>query len=705
MPDAPLSVPSAAKSKSSVQMICESVVDAVAIVVTAALMYAGKVPSDLGLLLIGALAGVRVLDLFGARTGGGGPPTSGPGLGGLAGLVIAVGGALTGVLGKSVARIGASVAVAGLVLTALAAGVLGACYHRDGSPYSAADYGSFGRQVVATACAMHRVGGPLVLALAGGNQYVTLVEHEADQLCALATSTPSATAYARARRASSRRSRSRPARNEARRRDRARAAPLAARARAHRRRVGDRPRHGPRPAVVRVIAFDPARTLLRELPDATSRAAPRAVRPLRPRGPRARGPRALVGARRRGARARRALARRGRGRAAKKQRARSARPPPDPPAHPRSVPLFRPPTAAARARGGRAPPCPRSPRSRPASTSRSTARRSRGRRTARASTGARARSTSSATLACGASRCTASAPSSTARRSSPSRGSARARGLLALAAYGMDSDDAAGKGKRIGAVARLAECDAVVLDAEGRWEDESRAAEGAHADALRKALRDAAPDAYVIDQPWPVPTLHWSRFPYEEFARCVNAHAPQFYFNDWKGPEPLPPPVRALRGLVGEARGAPRRRAARAPALPHDAGVRLGRHPRDLEHCARDERDADAVGRAVPHADVMRALLNRHAARCVAPNPAADGLSVTLSRHRLSRSVPASPVPPQPQLAQCERSLRGTTPPHAGTTIRPCAPQPAHRSPTKTCAEHAAGAASLQPTAPHSAQR
>jgi len=111
----------------------------------------------------------------------------------------------------------------------------------------------------------------------------------------------------------------------------------------------------------------------------------------------------------------------------------------------------------------------------------------------------------------------------------------RERAVLSWAAYGMDDSDPELKANRIGSVLASDLCDGVVLDAEGAWEDEASDVAKAHAfyTAFR-TWRDRAKGKVVIDQPWPKPTVHWSRFPWEDFSACVDAHAPQDYYNDWK---------------------------------------------------------------------------------------------------------------------------------------------------------------------------
>lgn len=114
---------------------------------------------------------------------------------------------------------------------------------------------------------------------------------------------------------------------------------------------------------------------------------------------------------------------------------------------------------------------------------------------------------------------------------------AQAHGLASAPAFGVDAADPAGKGARLAVVANAAASKTLVLDAEGAYDP------GKHAEAhaLAVAFRRDAPDALVVDQSWPVPTLH-AGFPYAEFAGFadiaghyvpfVNAHAEQRYYNE-----------------------------------------------------------------------------------------------------------------------------------------------------------------------------
>lgn len=102
-------------------------------------------------------------------------------------------------------------------------------------------------------------------------------------------------------------------------------------------------------------------------------------------------------------------------------------------------------------------------------------------------------------------------------------------GLQALAAFGLGDAHPEVAGACIGRTATLLGCAGVLFDAEGAWE---HTGDRAKAVAIGQAFRAVAPSAVAIDQPWPVPSLHGS-FPFAEFARAMDAHAPQFYVNDW----------------------------------------------------------------------------------------------------------------------------------------------------------------------------
>jgi hypothetical protein len=135
-------------------------------------------------------------------------------------------------------------------------------------------------------------------------------------------------------------------------------------------------------------------------------------------------------------------------------------------------------------------------------------------------------------------------------------------GLLACASVGLDGRrDEDGttltvqeKGDLVGALAAETTCAGVWLDAEGRWDRDEKPADDmneAGALAFGKALRAAAPTAWVADQPWPILDVHGdvrrtarpienggvlTGFPADEFAAsCVNGdRAVQLYWANWR---------------------------------------------------------------------------------------------------------------------------------------------------------------------------
>lgn len=106
------------------------------------------------------------------------------------------------------------------------------------------------------------------------------------------------------------------------------------------------------------------------------------------------------------------------------------------------------------------------------------------------------------------------------------------RGMKSLAAFGLGSTRPVDYGNWIGDLANAPDCDGVVFDMEGAWEDEQ--ADKAKAKLMGDTFRAKAPNALAIDQPWPVPTLHWSMFPWEESAEFIDIRAPQYYCNNWR---------------------------------------------------------------------------------------------------------------------------------------------------------------------------
>ncbi len=114
---------------------------------------------------------------------------------------------------------------------------------------------------------------------------------------------------------------------------------------------------------------------------------------------------------------------------------------------------------------------------------------------------------------------------------------AKANGLACYAAYGLGSKDPVQRGTWIGKVAQHPDCSGILFDMEGGFEDENSDKQAAT--DLGKAFVAQFPngerDVWCCDQPWAVPSYHWSKFPWEEAAAFVDARAAQFYYNDWKG--------------------------------------------------------------------------------------------------------------------------------------------------------------------------
>jgi hypothetical protein len=110
-------------------------------------------------------------------------------------------------------------------------------------------------------------------------------------------------------------------------------------------------------------------------------------------------------------------------------------------------------------------------------------------------------------------------------------------GLVPVCVAGLDSDDPLGKAQRLGAILERDDCHALGHDLEGKGEDEAGPHEWQHAmDYVRELLRlhaGVVRSKLCFDQPWPVPTKHWSRFPYEPYAGICRAHAEQDYIEDW----------------------------------------------------------------------------------------------------------------------------------------------------------------------------
>jgi hypothetical protein len=113
---------------------------------------------------------------------------------------------------------------------------------------------------------------------------------------------------------------------------------------------------------------------------------------------------------------------------------------------------------------------------------------------------------------------------------------AKPRGMTTYAAFGLGPSHPYDRGAWIGKTALHPDCAGVLFDMEGSFEID--AGKQAAADIGRGFLAqfpNNVADVWACDQPWADPSVHWSKFPWEEIAGFVDARAAQFYFNDWKG--------------------------------------------------------------------------------------------------------------------------------------------------------------------------
>lgn len=106
------------------------------------------------------------------------------------------------------------------------------------------------------------------------------------------------------------------------------------------------------------------------------------------------------------------------------------------------------------------------------------------------------------------------------------------KGLICIASFGLDSENPVLKGQKMGEVVAASKSKILILDMEGLWEDEASDKESAK--LMGQEIRKLAPDALIIDQPWPIPTVHWSKFPWEETADYVDIRSPQLYVNNYR---------------------------------------------------------------------------------------------------------------------------------------------------------------------------
>lgn len=204
---------------------------------------------------------------------------------------------------------------------------------------------------------------------------------------------------------------------------------------------------------------------------------------------------------------------------------------------------------------------------------------------------------------------------------------AKARGLASLAAFGMNSDDATGKARRIAAVAKHPLCLGVVLDPEGDFEDETHAAEAQHAGEFAREFRKLAGDrVWTTWQPWPVPTQHWSTYPWEEFAACVDAHSEQRYVNDWRRQWGTKRYAKCEAWFTESwAKMEDRLRRAGISPRPHVQtieGYGWADIPADLEACIASHPSQFVWCEWRPDRDVLAAIANATQKRCATPQAA-----------------------------------------------------------------------------------
>jgi hypothetical protein len=137
----------------------------------------------------------------------------------------------------------------------------------------------------------------------------------------------------------------------------------------------------------------------------------------------------------------------------------------------------------------------------------------------------------------------------------PAAAWAQAQGLPFAFSFGVDGPGTgASKGKAIGELlASVHDLSFALLDAEGAWDAKSAPCDTdeANALALGQALRAAAPNVIVGDQPWFAIESHgherptalalgkggtFAGFPSDEFASFLQFRAPQLYFRDFHEP-------------------------------------------------------------------------------------------------------------------------------------------------------------------------
>lgn len=109
------------------------------------------------------------------------------------------------------------------------------------------------------------------------------------------------------------------------------------------------------------------------------------------------------------------------------------------------------------------------------------------------------------------------------------RNEATRRGLQPCVAFGLNDADPEGKGERMAEVCKEG-ASACVLNDESAWDQSDDAAKVA---LMCAPIAKDAPKTLMLEQSWPVPTVH-AAHPYEEFNRWCVALCEERYYNDFK---------------------------------------------------------------------------------------------------------------------------------------------------------------------------
>ncbi len=194
----------------------------------------------------------------------------------------------------------------------------------------------------------------------------------------------------------------------------------------------------------------------------------------------------------------------------------------------------------------------------------------------------------------------------------------RERGLISLAAFGMDDTDPEGKARRISAVSHHPDCAGIVFDWEGRWEDESD--DAAKALAFEKVYSELGADRWRCDQPWWKPTVH-TKSPWRQFARIVDARFRQNYCNDYEGKDRYERINAGSEKAWAWLNSAVLRPEEIRPVLNSREGYGWRDIPASLERMLVDDAPVIIWSEPWPDQIFMRALKAHHDRRCAAPAP------------------------------------------------------------------------------------